>query len=416
MWYSSLDHSIAVALIIWHFTKDRKQTLSGLFHDIATPVFKHTIDFMNKDYEKQESTEELTTKIISESKEIMELLNRDGIKVEEVADYHIYPIADNDTPCLSSDRLEYTLSNGLGATEKIWTLDDVKEIYDNIEIQEDENGIEELGFKDIAIAEKFVHTMSILSRLYRREKTLFTMQMLADIMRIMSDNNLINISEMYNLSEKEVIEKIEKCNVKKEHIEELFLQIDKDLIQYIDANDNGQSTKIDTDYKLVELASVISAFNPCWNETVDTDECFMQAYEIAKKYFERFIAREIAKNEAKELVENAIENSKEGIMILEQFMPWEEAVLTSTNPKAEKINFVVFPSNRGGFCVHTVPKELGSFENRKSLPKEWAGLRDEKLQVVSKIKTAKFCHNAGFICTAETREDAIKMAEIAQRA
>ena len=211
MWYSSLDHSIAVALIIWHFTKDRKQTLSGLFHDIATPVFKHSIDFMNKDYEKQESTEELTTKIISESKEIMELLNRDGIKVEEVADYHIYPIADNDTPCLSSDRLEYTLSNGLGATEKIWTLDDVKEIYDNIEIQEDENGIEELGFKDIAIAEKFVHTMSILSRLYRREKTLFTMQMLADIMRIMSDNNLINISEMYNLSEKEVIEKIEKC-------------------------------------------------------------------------------------------------------------------------------------------------------------------------------------------------------------
>ena len=59
----------------------------------------------------------------------MALLNRDGIKVEEVADYHIYPIADNDTPCLSSDRLEYTLSNGLGATEKIWTLDDVKEIY-----------------------------------------------------------------------------------------------------------------------------------------------------------------------------------------------------------------------------------------------------------------------------------------------
>ena len=210
----SLDHSIAVALIIWHFTKDRKQTLSGLFHDIATPVFKHSIDFMNKDYEKQESTEELTTKIIRESKEIMALLNRDGIKVEEVADYHIYPIADNDTPCLSSDRLEYTLSNGLGATEKIWTLDDVKEIYDNIEIQKDENGIEELGFKDITIAEKFVHTMSILSRLYRREKTLFTMQMLADIMKIMSDNNLINVAEMYNLSEKEVIERIEKCNVK----------------------------------------------------------------------------------------------------------------------------------------------------------------------------------------------------------
>ena len=36
MWYSSLDHSVAVALIIWNFTHDKKQTLSGLFHDIAT--------------------------------------------------------------------------------------------------------------------------------------------------------------------------------------------------------------------------------------------------------------------------------------------------------------------------------------------------------------------------------------------
>ena len=39
--FSSLDHSIAVALIIWHFTHSKEQTLSGLFHDIATPVFKH---------------------------------------------------------------------------------------------------------------------------------------------------------------------------------------------------------------------------------------------------------------------------------------------------------------------------------------------------------------------------------------
>ena len=104
VWYSSLDHSIAVSLIVWNFTKDKKQTIAGLFHDIATPVFKHSIDFMNGDYKKQESTEELTTQIISESKEIMSLLKRDGIKIEEVDNYHIYPIADNDTPMLSADR------------------------------------------------------------------------------------------------------------------------------------------------------------------------------------------------------------------------------------------------------------------------------------------------------------------------
>ena len=58
--YSRLNHSVGVALIIWNFTKDKKQTLAGLFHDISTPVFKHCIDFMNGDHEKQESTEDLT--------------------------------------------------------------------------------------------------------------------------------------------------------------------------------------------------------------------------------------------------------------------------------------------------------------------------------------------------------------------
>ncbi len=210
-WYSSLDHSVAVALIIWHFTRDKKQTLAGLFHDIATPCFKHTIDFMNGDYETQESTEALTEKLITGSPKIMRLLERDGIKVEEVSDYHIYPIADNDTPKLSSDRLEYTLSNGNGVTMWLWDLDEIKEVYDNIEIQVNEEGIQELGFKDVEIAKKFINNMKRLSGNYIQDKTRFTMQFLADIMKRLNDKKLISIDDLYQLSEKEVIDIIENC-------------------------------------------------------------------------------------------------------------------------------------------------------------------------------------------------------------
>lgn len=220
LWYSSLDHSVAVALIIWNFTKDKKQTLAGLFHDIATPAFKHCIDFMNGDYEKQESTEELTTKIISNSKEIMNLLNRDGIKIEEVDDYHKYPIADNDTPMLSSDRLEYTLSNGFGVRKQLWNLDEIREIYQNIEIQKNEDGIEELGFKNEEMAEKFVKNMSILSKSYMDNKTKLSMQLLADIVQKMYKQNLIKKSDLYNLSEKKIIEKIKNC--KKDDVSKKF--------------------------------------------------------------------------------------------------------------------------------------------------------------------------------------------------
>ena len=270
MWYSSLDHSVAVALIIWNFTKDKKQTLAGLFHDISTPVFKHTVDFMNGDYEKQESTEALTTKVIKNSKEIMYLLNRDGIKIEEVNDYHIYPIADNDTPQLSSDRLEYTLTNGLGATEKIWGLDDIREVYKNIEVQKNEQGIDELGFKDKEIAEKFVHTMSFLSCMYRRNKTAFSMQFIADIMKKMSENGLITVNDLYNLSEREVIEKIRNCDQ---------YNISKCFKIWEDATEIKEShTKIDDKYCVNINKQKIRYINPL----VKLQNDYIRVYDISE--------------------------------------------------------------------------------------------------------------------------------------
>ena len=164
--FSSLDHAIAVALIIWHFTKDKKQTLSGLFHDIATPVFKHCVDFMNKDYITQESTEDLTTQIIENSEEIMYLLQRDKIKLNEVDNYHLYPIADNDTPQLSSDRLEYSLSNAL-FTYKLSDIETIKEIYNDIKIVKNEQNIDEMAFKSKKIEIEFVKITSLLSVIYR---------------------------------------------------------------------------------------------------------------------------------------------------------------------------------------------------------------------------------------------------------
>ena len=208
--YSSLEHSIGVALIIRNFTEDKKQTLSWLFHDIATPVFKHSIDYMNWDYHKQESTEDLTTEIIKNSKEIVPLLKRDNIKIEEINDYHLYPIADNNTPQLSADRLEYTLSNAYFTYKLSKELKEIAEIYNNIEILNNENNEQELWFKDKEIAEKFVKTMSKLSQLYMDDKTRFSMQLLADILKIMYNNKEITIEDLYNLKESEIIEKIKK--------------------------------------------------------------------------------------------------------------------------------------------------------------------------------------------------------------
>lgn len=212
--YSSLDHSIGVSLILWHFTKDKKQTLSGLFHDIATPVFKHSIDYLNKDYMKQESTEEKTHELIKNSKEIMSLLKKDNIKINEIDNYHLYPIADNDTPKLSSDRLEYSLSNAL-FTYNLLTLDQVKEIYDDIYICVNEENEKELAFKTKKLARLFTKVTSQMSIYYRDDKTRYSMEFIATITKKLIEDKLIKQDDLYNKKEIEIINIIENSKYSK---------------------------------------------------------------------------------------------------------------------------------------------------------------------------------------------------------
>ena len=252
--FSTLDHSVAVALIVWHFTHDKKQTLSGLFHDIATPVFKHCVDFLNGDYMTQESTEDLTTNKIKNSKEISALLERDKINVAEVDNYHLYPIADNDTPKLSADRLEYSLSNAL-FTYRMLNHDSIKEIYDDIEIQLNEENEIELGFKTKRIARNFVKVTSKLSIIYREDRTRYSMQLLADILKRLSNENKISKKDLYELKESDIINIIEnskynnifniwknakKVKISKEEPKNVYYVHHGAKVRYIDPLFNGE--------------------------------------------------------------------------------------------------------------------------------------------------------------------------------
>lgn len=222
--YSNLDHSVGVALIIWNFTHDKTQTLAGLFHDIATPVFKHCIDFMNGDSETQESTEEKTYEILSSSKEIMDLLKRDGILLEEVVDYKKYPIADNESPKLSADRLEYNFSSGL-TFHRVWDLENIKRCYTNIFVSKNEEGEEELAFKDKTVCEEYIKTLSNLWPKWIDDNDRTCMMFIADICKLMKLKGYLTIEDLYTMSESEIIDRIINCE--DEFISNLFKAFQK---------------------------------------------------------------------------------------------------------------------------------------------------------------------------------------------
>lgn len=179
--YSRFDHSLGVALIVWHFTQDKKQAVAGLLHDISTPVFAHVVDFMNGDYLTQESTEEDTRAVILSSAEMLGILQQHGLSVDEVCDYHLYPIADNDTPQLSADRLEYTLGNALNYGFADYAA--VKAMYDDLTVGTNEAGQPELMFRTQAQALAFAEAALRCSKVYVSDEDRFSMEALAQLLK-----------------------------------------------------------------------------------------------------------------------------------------------------------------------------------------------------------------------------------------
>ena len=210
--YTRLDHSIGVALIIWHFTKNKAQTLSGLFHDISTPIFSHVSDFRKGDALTQTITEISTSAFIRKDKELLDLLKKDGLTPEDIEDYHKYPIADNEIPNLSADRLEYMFPSGM-VLENSWKLSDIKKIYNDIEILTNEEGKPELGFATEELALEYCKKFCITGHLLQLNEDKLTLHLLGQIMNLAEKLNILTEDDFYTLIEKEAIEKIKNTKI-----------------------------------------------------------------------------------------------------------------------------------------------------------------------------------------------------------
>ncbi len=215
--YARFEHSVGAALIVWHFTGDMRQSAAALFHDISTPSFAHVVDFMNGDHAAQESTEELTEEFLANSAEIQSLLKKYGLNMEDVSNYHLYPIADNDSPKLSADRLEYTFGNLL--QYGFASLSDIVPLYENIAVGLNERDETELVFKDREIAEQFAFKSMKCSRLYVSDNDRFVMQYLSDLLKLAIERGAITRSDLYS-TEDAVLQKLSESSVTCERLRE----------------------------------------------------------------------------------------------------------------------------------------------------------------------------------------------------
>ena len=194
----------------------------------------------------------------------------------------------------------------------------------------------------------------------------------------------------------------------------LAQRFDEEFVQPLDNNDNTGEKN--------ELATLIGNFNPVWDETEAADGVteeerdrglsvgFLRAVQVAGMVLENKFARYRADARADEKINQVlamqeIQGGDARILVLPEFVPCQKRL------KETDIAFVIFPSNRGGYCIQP-QKKPDSMNYKCNFPKQWLGLENEELQAATGLASAGFCHKGGFLMTVGDEADAIRACEI----
>ncbi len=190
-------------------------------------------------------------------------------------------------------------------------------------------------------------------------------------------------------------------------------KIDKGLVSFVDAGDNGVDlVEEKTGVSNYSISNLVSVFNSTSLEKDVDDKTFLELVEFAKKIIKREIAvaEEFVVGE-KKIVEAYKNADDKRVIILDTQI--DKVILNDVLQRFPEVLFVIHPYHKIGSALRTVRKNPSSFESRKDLPKAWAGKTDLELQKITGVSDALFCHNARFVANAKTKEGALALAKIA---
>jgi uncharacterized UPF0160 family protein len=190
--------------------------------------------------------------------------------------------------------------------------------------------------------------------------------------------------------------------------------VDASLVQGVDANDTGQQltgSLVEGVHPLT-VNGVVGGFNARWDETLTPEQerlRFDEAVDLARGILAREVLSAASGRRSARLVQEAIAAAADPRLIeLPVNAPWKQVLV----PAAPEALYIVYPK-RQGFGLEAVPRELGSFENRRDLPEAWAGREGPDLVAVTGVPDALFCHVKRFLAVASSHEGIEQLARLA---
>ncbi|MDB4983858.1 MAG: hypothetical protein JWM20_37 [Patescibacteria group bacterium] len=198
--------------------------------------------------------------------------------------------------------------------------------------------------------------------------------------------------------------------------EHVWGEIDKCLIQEIDAIDSGQDYMGQfkfSDFGYTSLTIHIARFESMIIGE-KTPEVLLKSFEEASEFARGILVRAIkdgeklaqAFAEASEIYKNSADKQ---LPIFKKNYGRPVWKLLSEFP--EMIFTVYFNEKNDDWRVEAIPLSPILLEARKYAPEPWRGLQFDELQTVSGVSDATFCHPSGFLFGAKSFEGAMTLAK-----
>lgn len=186
---------------------------------------------------------------------------------------------------------------------------------------------------------------------------------------------------------------------------ELYTYLNRSLVHGVDEIDNG---KVTPKFGHCSFSGVIANFVPVYYDSPISD--YMDAFEKAVDFVLWLLARFVQKFEylqaTKAIVQDVMSEMKE-CLVFDRALPWLEPFFDLGGEK-HAAEFVIMPAGSHWKLRGIPPSYERRMEVKRPLPYEWAGLSNEKLERISGLPGAIFCHKGRFISVWKTKEDALR--------
>jgi uncharacterized UPF0160 family protein len=212
------------------------------------------------------------------------------------------------------------------------------------------------------------------------------------------------------------------------HQDLIYGKMYNDIISVLDAHDNGNFKTRDeilvNNKNAINIANIVSMFNPAWEDNADTDielqkqkedKAFEEAVNVCMTIIKKYIEREYGELQAEEYVSSQLAktNVDDEILVMEKFAPWKKALSEENKVLGDngyRFKVVVYPNKTDTQYIAEAVKGPDGVD-KFLFPKHLRGQPKESLMALTGCKSIEFVHRTGFLAVFNDKQELIDFVD-----